>query len=763
VHELEPAAVADVHARAAEGLAAAGRPADAIEHWLEAGADDRAADAIVAHGVGIAGSAPETVSRWLSRLPGEVRERPLLRLLAGRIAMGEGNFDLAVEECQAAVEALEAEGAPDALRWAARLALTEAHLARIDLEAAAEASAGATEADPAADAPAIFCALAHAAALSGLGRHEESERTLEAALARERGQELIGPGLSAFHGYYRDLPAGRLDDALERVDLGIAELRQEDVFNRLPYLLAFKMAIDEARGELTEFLETADALFEAARRSGLAGYIGAGTRLASATALAQLDRADEARVQLERVDDQWASWVGCDNHLARAVLASRTGDRAGAVGEARRTLEEAARMPPFHSIRVTSVLTPVLCDAGEPAMARMMLEELIAEIYPGDSTARTRAALACALHAEGDLSAASATLAAALEEAGEGARFVIRTEWPQIEPVLWSALEDGAVDAAGAVAAVAAAFPGGPQVGALVEHPRAEVRDAALLAAAAAGRPDALAKLAESPAGDGPARVARERLMRQPPPIVIRALGRFVVRRATWVADGATWERKVAERVVRLLLVRGGEFVPEDDLFEAFWADKSPESARRGLQTAISSARKALDLPWEESRLVADERGYALALRERDVVDADGFTATAERALATDGPERLARLEAAARTWGGEPLPEERYSEWAAAWRERLTSLYTEVLSGLAEAHGARGDHTAAVRAARSLVDLDPLDEHSQRLLMGAYAAAGRRGDALRQFLACRRALVEELGIEPDAETLALHRRILSG
>ena len=38
---------------------------------------------------------------------------------------------------------------------------------------------------------------------------------------------------------------------------------------------------------------------------------------------------------------------------------------------------------------------------------------------------------------------------------------------------------------------------------------------------------------------------------------------------------------------------------------------------------------------------------------------------------------------------------------------------------------------------------------------MGAYAAAGKRGDALRQFLACRRALVEELGIEPEAETLS--------
>jgi DNA-binding SARP family transcriptional activator len=203
--------------------------------------------------------------------------------------------------------------------------------------------------------------------------------------------------------------------------------------------------------------------------------------------------------------------------------------------------------------------------------------------------------------------------------------------------------------------------------------------------------------------------------------------------------------------------------VPEEELIEAFWSDKAPDSARRGLQTAVSSARAVLDLPWEESRLRVHERAYALELHGGDRLDADDFEAAARRALATTGPERIAAMEAATRLWTGEPLPEERYSDWAASWREGLSSLHGDVLAALAEAHGRAGDHAAAARAARSLVDLDPLDEHAQRLLMGAYAAAGRRGDALRQFLECRRALVEQLGIEPGAETLALQRRILAG
>jgi DNA-binding SARP family transcriptional activator len=46
---------------------------------------------------------------------------------------------------------------------------------------------------------------------------------------------------------------------------------------------------------------------------------------------------------------------------------------------------------------------------------------------------------------------------------------------------------------------------------------------------------------------------------------------------------------------------------------------------------------------------------------------------------------------------------------------------------------------------------------------MVAYARTGRTSHALRQYLECRRRLVVELGIEPDAETASIHGRILAG
>jgi DNA-binding SARP family transcriptional activator len=85
------------------------------------------------------------------------------------------------------------------------------------------------------------------------------------------------------------------------------------------------------------------------------------------------------------------------------------------------------------------------------------------------------------------------------------------------------------------------------------------------------------------------------------------------------------------------------------------------------------------------------------------------------------------------------------------------------VLAALCDEHAAAGDHLAAADAARRFVELDPLHEGAHRRLIAAYARAGRRGHALRQFLACRRALVEQLGVEPDTETVALQRRVLAG
>jgi DNA-binding SARP family transcriptional activator len=752
-----------LHARVASALEAHGRGAEAVEHWLAAEDWQGAVGAIAREGGALARTAPATVQAWLDALPAEQSMQPGLQLLAGALAHGAGRLDEAMDLCRAAATGLEAAGAPALVRFAARFALVDVLMAVGDLDGAA--ALGETLDDP--EAPGQLAASAvGAAAAAGLarqGRFDEARALLTRALADPAAAPLR-PALGMFDGYYFDLPAGRLDDALANVRHGVSELERSDPFGRLPYALFFLMAIHEERGEPDEALAVAARAREHAARAGLAGWVGVATSIRAASIHAHRGAAADAERAMTDVMPQWRAWWTWDIALARAAVAARAGDAATARAEASRALREVRDWPYFDRARCAALAAATLVRAGDSSRARAAVETALAEPADGISTARLHAVRAWLLHDDGDAEGASAALSAALAQAGDQARHLVRREWPQLQRPLWVALEHGAIDAGAAIAAL----PGGAAIGAFTHHPSADVRRAAVLAAAASGHPDALARIAElieDSDGEvaGAARAAAGRLRSEPPALAFRTLGGFELHRGAWRVEEAAWERRVAERLVRLLLCRDTA-VSEDELFEAFWPDRPPASARRGLQVAVSSARTVLDPPdADASRLEAAGRAYRLRLRPGDTHDAAEFARAAQAALAAPRDERRAALSFAASLWGGEPLPEERYSDWSIPWRERLTDRYAEVLAALCDEHAAAGDHLAAADAARRFVELDPLHEGAHRRLIAAYARAGRRGHALRQFLACRRALVEQLGVEPDSETVALQRRVLAG
>lgn len=335
----------------------------------------------------------------------------------------------------------------------------------------------------------------------------------------------------------------------------------------------------------------------------------------------------------------------------------------------------------------------------------------------------------------------TSTLVAVTPDYGSDAQCNGRTTSEPGSPliqVVWTALEQGRINPATAIREIEAGIPGG--AAALVpftRHPLPAVRQEA--------------------AG------ALERRRWESSALAFTLLGGFSVTRGSWRVDDDAWERRVAQRVVRLLLVHRDRALGEDEMFEVFWPDRPADSARRSLHVALSRARRVLDLSGAPTVIDAADRLYRLRLRPGDHVDADEFEAAAQQALTEQGAATGGLLERAASLWAGEPLPEERYSDWALGWRERLTDLYTSVLARLADACLERGDLIAATLRARDLVGLDPLNEGGHRRLMVAYARAGQRSQALRQFLECRRVLVEQLGVEPAVETAGVQQRVLAG
>src|SRR5205807_667338 len=140
----------------------------------------------------------------------------------------------------------------------------------------------------------------------------------------------------------------------------------------------------------------------------------------------------------------------------------------------------------------------------------------------------------------------------------------------------------------------------------------------------------------------------------------------------------------------------------------------------------LSSARAVLDFPRTSGSVIeAGERNYRLALVDRDVVDIDEFSSASSVALAASGTARSELLRTAAEHWTGEPLPEDRYQEWAAPTRARLIDLYAQVLDALADDCSAAGDQAGALDAAARHVEFDPLNEAAHQRLMLGYARSG--------------------------------------
>ena len=752
---------AQLHAVVAQTLEERDRGLEAIEHWLEAGQHARAGEQVARHGEALLATSPATVAGWLARLPRDVRAAPGLKLLEGRLVSGMGRMEEAERPLRDAVAGYAALGEDD-LAWGARAALSETYLHRRQFEAAIRLADGYGSGRAVA---ARLVALAAAAALAGTGRYPEASELFADATAQGASRPLrqLARG---YHAFFVEFPCGQLDAALAGVRETMAHLERADPFSRLPHLLGMAATIHEERGEPQEAVACFAQAERVAARTVLGGYVGHFENMFRASIDARAGNLDDAERALARATGTHLGWFSGDAHVTRAAIAARRGAYA-AVDEAVEAAIEAGALDSWPSrFRTTALLVPVLVEAGRPARARDLVDATLAVRPAMASCARLLALRAWLRNLEGDDSGALADLALAWEEAGDGRAHLVRRERARLEPLLWKAVDHGAVTPETVVVALEAAVPGGAAVLPFTRHPVSGVRRAAVLAAVASGHPQAAARARElerdpDPDVSAAARAARAGLQAEPPPLVFTILGGFSLRRGAFSVDDATWRRRAAQRLVRVLLLHRDAAMGEDALFAALWPDKTAAAARRNLQVIVSAARAVLDWPdAKRSVLRVVERSYRLALSERDVVDADEFERAAAAAL---GANTIALLEAAAGRWTGEPLPGDRYEDWAASGRERLIDLYRRLLDALAIARSAAGDHPGAVDARRRQVELDPLDEGAQRGLMLAYARAGRRGHALRQYLACRRALVDGLGIEPAQETAALQRLILAG
>ena len=224
------------------------------------------------------------------------------------------------------------------------------------------------------------------------------------------------------------------------------------------------------------------------------------------------------------------------------------------------------------------------------------------------------------------------------------------------------------------------------------------------------------------------------------------------------------------------LAVEAGRPHRRDALAGLLWPDRPQRKARQNLRQALSHLRQALgDRDQATPFLLVNREAVQFNAASDHWLDVAAFTDLVKtcrthrhRHLETCLP-CMRRMEQLAALYRGDFLEQfflsnsDVFEEWALLQREWLHRQVMEAFSHLAGHYERRGDYEQARRYAWRQVELEPWREEAHRQLMRLLALDGQRSAALAQYETCRRALVEELGVEPTDETTTLYTRIRDG
>jgi DNA-binding SARP family transcriptional activator len=199
--------------------------------------------------------------------------------------------------------------------------------------------------------------------------------------------------------------------------------------------------------------------------------------------------------------------------------------------------------------------------------------------------------------------------------------------------------------------------------------------------------------------------------------------------------------------LLAVLLLHRNEAISRDRLIDALWGERPPPSAAQTLDTYVSRLKKLIG----SERLVRRAPGYMLRV-EPNELDLDRF----EALLA------VGDFEAALSLWRGPALADLLFEPFAAVEAERLEDRRIAAVEERIDARLAAGHGPDLVPQLEQLVREHPLRERLLGQLMLALYRTGRQAAALDVYRATRRALAEELGLEPGPQLQELERRILA-
>jgi DNA-binding SARP family transcriptional activator len=227
----------------------------------------------------------------------------------------------------------------------------------------------------------------------------------------------------------------------------------------------------------------------------------------------------------------------------------------------------------------------------------------------------------------------------------------------------------------------------------------------------------------------------------------------------------AAFESNKVRALLTYLAVEADRPHSREKLAGLLWPERSDQDASANLRYALSNLRAAIGDRKASLPFLLVSRQTIQFNRASDAwVDVAVFA----ELLASPAPS-LSDLEQAVDLYRGEFLEGffvgdgVAFEEWTLLKREQLGRQMRAALYRLAAMYEQRGEYERALPYIWRQVELDPWQDRARQQLMRLLALSGQRAAALAQYEAFRRALAEELGVEPGRATKELYEQIRDG
>lgn len=245
----------------------------------------------------------------------------------------------------------------------------------------------------------------------------------------------------------------------------------------------------------------------------------------------------------------------------------------------------------------------------------------------------------------------------------------------------------------------------------------------------------------------------------------VRLFGGMEIGIGGQVLESTAFRKPKAKTLLAVLVLHRGKEVARQELLEIMWPDSSGDRASNNLYSLWSALRRALeDERGECPYAVRHQAGYMVDARyvESDVDEFEEICRTLffGRPDAQEWMEAFARLQ---NDFSCDLLPSETGNAYIDRLRERYRSRLVDALVTAADRLCDIDEAQAALWFAQAALDRCDEREDAYCALMRAQMLSDQRSQAMETFLACRRFMVEELGMDPSERVMRLHRELIAG